>query len=52
MKQYVVLEKLCVWFAVNKLTVNITKTNYMLFGSRTLNIEVNRTMQNVLISKE
>ena len=28
------LEKLYVWFAVNKLTVNITKTNYMLFGSR------------------
>ena len=46
-----VLEKLCVWFAVNKLTVNITKTNYMLFGSRTLNKEVNIKMQNVNIER-
>ena len=39
------LEKLYVWFAVNKLTVNITKTNYMLFGSRTLNKEFNQSFQ-------
>ena len=47
-----VLKKWCVWFAVNKLTVNITKTNYMLFGSLMLNKEVNKNMQNNLISKE
>ena len=28
-----VLETLCVWFAVNILTVNLTKTKYMVFGS-------------------
>ena len=46
-----VLEKLCVWFAVNKLTVNITQTNYMLFGSRTLNKDVNIKMQNINIER-
>ena len=25
------LEKLCVWFAVNRLSLNISKTNYMFF---------------------
>ena len=30
------LEKLCVWFAVNRLSLNISKTNYMLFGNRIL----------------
>ena len=31
--------------------MNITKTNYMLFGSRTLNKEVNIKMQNVNIER-
>ena len=44
-----VLKKWCVWFAVNKLTVNITKTNYMLFGSLMLNKEVKLKEQNVNI---
>jgi len=26
------LEKVCVWFRANKLSLNMTKTNYMLFG--------------------
>ena len=44
-----VLEILCVWYAVNKFTVNITKTNYMLFGN---NKEVNIKMQYVNIERE
>ena len=27
-----VLDKLCIWFAVNKLSLNVSKTSYMLFG--------------------
>jgi len=42
---------LCIWFAVNKLTMNITKISYMLFGSRMLNKEVNIEMQNVNIER-
>ena len=46
-----VLEFFCVWFEVNKLNGNITKTNYMLFGSRMLNKEVNIKIQNVNIER-
>ena len=28
-----VLDKLCIWFAVNKLSLNVSKTSYMLFGN-------------------
>ena len=28
------LEKLCIWFAMNKLSLNVTKTNYMIFNKR------------------
>ena len=28
------LAKLCIWFAVNKLSLNLPKTNYMLFRNR------------------
>jgi len=37
--------------AVNALTVNITKTNYKLFGSRMLNKKVNLKTQNVNVEK-
>ena len=30
------LDKLNVWFSVNRLSLNITKTNYMIFGNRAL----------------
>jgi hypothetical protein len=32
------LEKLCVWFALNKLSLNVSKTNYMLFSNCKNNI--------------
>ena len=28
-----VLDKLCIWFALNKLSLNVSKTSYMLFGN-------------------
>ena len=28
-----VLNKLCIWFAVNKLSLNVSNTSYMLFGN-------------------
>ena len=39
----------CTWFVVNKLTLNISKTNYVLFGNRMLRKDVNIKMRNVNI---
>ena len=41
------IEKLRVWFAVNRLSLNISKTNYMFFGNRIL-----KTHVSIHISKE
>ena len=46
-----VLDQMYTWFAVNKLTLNISKTNYMLFGNRMLNKEINIKIQNVNIER-
>ena len=44
---YIELEKLCVWFAVNRLSLNISKTNCMFFGNCIL-----KTHVSIHISKE
>ena len=31
------LDKLHMWFSINRLSLNVTKTNYMMFGNRKLN---------------
>ena len=38
------LDKLHVWFAVNRLSLNVTKTNYMMFGNRKLNTSISIKM--------
>ena len=46
------LDKMSTWFAVNRLTINIYKTNYMLFGNRLLSEDVVKNKQNVNIERE
>ena len=36
------LDKLNVWFSVNRLSLNIAKTNYTFFGYRALKIEISK----------
>ena len=50
------LNKLSIWFAVNKLSLNISKTNYMLFSSNCtvdkLNVTINdTTIERVYVTK-
>ena len=45
------LDKLNVWFAVNKLSLNVSKTNFILFGNRKHNEDVNITINNVKIDR-
>ena len=40
------LAKLAKWLAVNKLSVNLSKTNYMLFRNRPADIEINLFIHN------
>ena len=46
-----VLATLDSWFAINKLSLNITKTNFMLFGKRLLNTDIVIRIRNVIIEK-
>ena len=41
------LNHLQVWFSVNRLSLNVTKTNYMFFGNRKLTVDIS-----VKINKE
>ena len=46
-----VLAKLAKWFAVNKLSLNLSKTNYMLFWNRPPDIEINLFINNQQIAR-
>ena len=41
-----VLAKLAKWFAVNELTLNLSKTNHMIFRNRQPYIEINMFINN------
>ena len=47
----IALENLNVWFAVNKLSLNVSKTNFILFGNRKYKEEVNITINDVQIDR-
>ena len=46
-----VLDKMCTWFAVNKLSLNVSKTSYMLFGNNTLSGNIDITISGVNIDR-
>ena len=46
-----VLVKMSTWFAVNRLTLNISKTNYILLGKRMLSRDVVIHIRNVNIER-
>ena len=46
-----VLDKMCTWFAVNKLSLNVLKTSYMLFGNNTLSANIDITINGVNIDR-
>ena len=39
------LDKLNVWFSVNRLSLSITQTNYMIFGNRALKTYLSKNKQ-------
>ena len=45
------LAKLFVWFSINKLSLNLGKTNYMLFRSRSPDLELHLKINNAEIPK-
>ena len=45
------LAKLFVWFSVNRLSLNLGKTNYMLFRSRPPDNELALTINNVVLPR-
>ena len=46
-----VLMKMDTWFLINKLSLNVSKTNYMLFGKRSLNIDIFIQIRNTVIER-
>ena len=45
------LDKLYTWFSVNKLSLNASKTNYMIFGKRKINCDVDIKINNNQITR-
>ena len=45
------LAKLAKWFVVNKLTLNLSKTNYMIFRNRSPDIEISLFINNQQITR-
>ena len=45
------LDKLNVWFSVNRLLLSITKKNYMIFGNRALKKYISKKINNVTINR-
>ena len=45
------LDKLNIWFAVNKLSLNVSKTNFILFGNRNYNGEVDIKIDGINIER-
>ena len=45
------LEEISLWFKVNRLSLNIKKTNYIVFGSRNSNVNFNIHINNIKIDR-
>ena len=45
------LEELSLWFKVNRLSLNIKKTNFIVFGSRNSNVNFNIHINNIKIDR-
>lgn len=45
------LQKLSVWCAVNKLSLNFKKTNYMIFDNRSVSSDVNVSIDGIYIER-
>ena len=46
------LEQLWTWFSVNRLSVNVSKTNYMIFGNRRITAYICVKINKDKISRE
>ena len=46
------LEQLRTWFSVNRLSVNVSKTNYMIFGNRRITADICVKINKDKISRE
>jgi len=45
------LEKLCDWFAENKLSLNVEKTNYMIFGNKKVDCKVDIVINHLKVKQ-
>ena len=44
------LEKIHMWFSANRLSLNVDKTNYMLFGKRKVTVDISIKVNKEVIS--